>query len=163
MCVCIKPIKMLISNFKLDLIALLAPSSKRPHRKTSSHPILLSQKATFITYIISFFNTPNISKLNFFPISFKYSFFNFFYYFSFSLPFPLFLPQPLASASISSKPIPSKITRSKSQQKITQIKQAPEIHLPPQQNHNKSKNPDSPLWRRNPLSTWIATHFGDAF
>ena len=117
-------------------------------------------KSHFINYTIPFYNTPNIPKLYFFPILFKYSFFNlFFYYFSFSLPLPLFLPQPLALASTSSKPIPSKITTknhsnqtstknplatpAKSQQKITKnLKIHTKIttknhHLPPQQNHNK--------------------------
>ena len=49
------------------------------------------------------YNTLNILKLYFFPILFKYSFLIIF--FTISLPFPLFLPQPLALASTSSKPI----------------------------------------------------------
>ena len=85
-------------------------------------------KNYFINYIIPFYNTPNIPKLYFFFILFKYSFLILFLLFLFFFSFPLFLPQPLAN------PYPAK-----SQQKITQIKQAPKIHLPPQQNHNKSK------------------------
>ena len=92
-------------------------------------------KNYFINYTILFYNTPNIPKLYFFSLFIKiFYFIPFFFffcgYFSFSLPFPLFPPQPLAPALIPSKPIPSKITASKSQQKITKIKQVPEIHMP---------------------------------
>ena len=55
-------------------------------------------KSYFINYIILFYNTPNIPKLYFFLILFKYSFLFFFLLF-FSLPFLLFLPQPLAPAT----------------------------------------------------------------
>ena len=96
-----------------------------------SYPILSSQKAT-LSIIPYHFTTPPTSQNSiFFPFYLNILFLIFFfYYFFFSLPLPLFLPQPLAPALISSKPIPSKITASKSQQKITKIKQAPEIHMP---------------------------------
>ena len=99
--------------------SLTRPSnSLRASKMVFSIPLYFTIPNYFINYTIPFYNTSNISKLYFFfLILFKYYFLIFFYCFSFSLPFHLFLPQPLAPASTSSKSIPSKITRSKSQQK----------------------------------------------
>ena len=84
---------------------------KKDVRASTTGNLILSyftiSKSYFINYTIPFYNTPNIPKLYFFPILFKYSFLIFSYYFSFSLPFPLFRPQPLAPTSTSSKPIPT--------------------------------------------------------
>ena len=88
-------------------------------------------KSNFINYTIPFYNTSSILKLYYFIILLKYFFNIFFLLFLFFSSFSLSLSTSstgLAPASTSSKPIPSKITRSKSQQKFTQIKQAPELN-----------------------------------
>ena len=79
-------------------------------------------RSYFINYNILFYHIPSIQKLYYFTILLKYYFLIFFLLFLFfSSLFSL-------SASTSSKSIPSKITRRKSQQKFTQIKQAPELN-----------------------------------
>ena len=96
----------------------------------------------------------HLETLFFFPILFKYSFLIFFLLFLFFSSFSSLSP------STSSKLIPSKITSSKPQQKITQIKQAPEIHLPPQQNHKKKKSIRKTRLQPRPLPLAIGHNRG---
>ena len=119
------------SRFRLQSgmhICNFAYYSKSIHSRFLYLILFYHLKKQFYQLYHTIYNIPSIPKLYYFTIWLKYYFLIFFYYFSFSPPFPLFHPQPLAPASTSSKPIPSKITRSKSQQKFTQIKQAPELN-----------------------------------
>ena len=121
-----------------------------------------------MNYIIPLYNTPNILKLYFFPILFKYSFLIIF--FTISLPFPLFLPQPLANpypppwqpstttmnltTQTHHHPYPQpkpilKTTRPSTPRRSHKLPSPPSTtpllhHLPPQQNHNKKFIPKSP-------------------
>ena len=100
-------------------------------------------KNYFINYTISFYNIPNIPKLYFFFILFKYSFLILFLLFLFFSSFSSLSP------STSSKPIPSKIT-TKNHPNQTSIRNPPTTPAKSQ----KIQNPQQ-ITRQSPIQIQI--------
>ena len=132
-------------------------------------------KSYFINYIILFYNTPNIPKLYFFPILFKYSFLILFLLFLLFSSFSSLSPstsstslnlyhRSYADLKPSQKKSPSELCQSQIKPKKKKNKQTPfelrrpQTKLKPNSDPNPLATTDPKPKIQNPLISTIQTH-----